>query len=378
MTEESPAAAPDPGAAPVDLRGIDDLVVAPSVEAAEAALARHALLTKPAGSLGRLEELSAWLCSVQGVCPPRPLERVKVVVFAGDHGVASRGVSAYPPEVTAQMLVNLVTGGAAVNTLAQLHGAEVRVLDLAVDVDWADQGAELPADVTRHKIRRSSGDIAVEPALSYEEAALAFQRGRDIADEEVDEGVDLLIPGDMGIGNTTAAAALTAVLTHSDVASMVGRGTGIDDATWMTKCAAVRDAARRGRRATSDMIELLSACGGADIAAISGFLVQAAVRRTPVLLDGVVTCAAALVAQRVAHRTRLWWMAGHRSPEPAQAAALERLRLVPLVDHGMRLGEGTGALMALPTLRAAQATLCGMATFDEAGVTGPTSRPSGA
>jgi nicotinate-nucleotide--dimethylbenzimidazole phosphoribosyltransferase len=168
---------------------------------------------------------------------------------------------------------------------------------------------------------------------------------------------------------------LTTVLTRSDVATMIGRGTGIDDATWMTKCAAVRDAARRGRGATGDMIGLLAACGGADIAAMSGFLVQSAVRRTPVLLDGVVSCAAALVAQRVAHRTRLWWMAGHRSPEPAQAAALERLRLVPLVDHGMRLGEGTGALVALPTLRAAQTTLSVMATFDEAHVSSPTSPP---
>ncbi len=355
----------------IDLQALAETVASPSVEARAEATRRQSLLTKPSGALGRLEELSIWLAGVQNLCPPRPIDRVTVVVFAGDHGVARNGVSAYPPEVTAQMVLNFLRGGAAVNALARLHGATVRVLDLAVDVDWEQLGTAVPGEVTAFKVRRSSDDLSVGPALSLEDATTAFEAGQAIANQEVDAGVDLLIPGDMGIGNTTSAATLTAVLTGNDVASVVGRGTGIDDATWMIKCAAVRDSARRGRAATHDMLELLATCGGADVAAMSGFLVQAAARRTPVLLDGVVSCAAALVAARISHRSREWWLAGHRSTEPAQAAALERLRLTPLIDFGLRLGEGTGALVALPVLRAAQATLSEMATFDEAEIAAP-------
>ena len=325
---------------------------------------RQSRLTKPAGALGRLEELSIWLCGVQGACPPRPLDRVRVVIFAGDHGVARSGVSAYPPEVTAQMVRNFVAGGAAVNVLARTLGASVRVVDICVDSDLSD----LPVDVTEHKVRRGSGNIAVEPAMTLAEAAQAFSVGAALADEEVDSGADLLVPGDMGIGNTTAAATLVALLTGAEVATVVGRGTGIDDATWMVKCAAVRDAARRGRPLVSEPLALLAEVGGPDLAAMTGFLVQAAVRRTPVLLDGVISGACALLAHRIAHQARSWWLAGHRSTEPAHRAALERLQLDPVLDFGLRLGEGTGALLALPILRAAGATLAEMATFDEAGV----------
>jgi nicotinate-nucleotide--dimethylbenzimidazole phosphoribosyltransferase len=362
--------------AAIDLQALDAAVGIPSADAAQSAQERQASLIKPAGSLGRLEELSIWLSSVQGACPPRPLDRVSVVVFAGDHGVARSGVSAYPPEVTAQMVRACLAGAAGINALARLTGAAVRVVDLAVDIDWDSHSQgdahPIPSAITEYKIRRSSDDLARGPALSSADATSAFLAGQQIADQEIDAGVDLLIPGDMGIGNTTAAAALTSVLTGTDVASVVGRGTGIDDATWMTKCAAVRDAARRGRLATGNMIELLAECGGADIAAMTGFLVQAAARRTPVLLDGVVSCAAALVAQRIAHRTRLWWIAGHLSPEPAHKAALERQRLTPVLDFSLRLGEGTGALLALPILRAAQVTLAEMSTFDQAAVSRPT------
>jgi nicotinate-nucleotide--dimethylbenzimidazole phosphoribosyltransferase len=222
--------------------------------------------------------------------------------------------------------------------------------------------------VTSRKVRRSSGDISVEAALTREEAEQAFLAGMSVADEEVDSGADLLIAGDMGIGNTTPSATLVAVLTDADVASVVGRGTGIDDRAWMVKCAAVRNAARRGRAQRGDQIALLAEVAGADIAAMSGFLLQAAVRRTPVLLDGVVSGAAALVAHRIAFRASAWWLAGHRSTEPAHTRALEWLDLEPLVDYGLRLGEGTGALVALPVLRAAGLTLSDMATFDEAGV----------
>lgn len=355
-------------AGPLDLARLAAGVELPDDAAREQARARQDLLAKPAGALGRLEELGAWLCGVQGRCPPQPLERVRVVVFAGDHGVARSGVSAYPPEVTAQMVRTFVAGGAAVDVLARAVGASVRVLDLAVDADLDD----LPPAVTAHKVRRGSGDIAVGPALSRAEAEQAFRAGVAVADEEVDSGADLLVPGDMGIGNTTVAAALVAVLGGAEVADVVGRGTGIDDRAWMVKCAAVRDAARRGRPVRSDPVALLAEVGGADVAAMSGFLLQAAARRTPVLLDGVVSSAAALVAHRVAYRAREWWLAGHRSPEPAQQVALERLHLTPVVDFGLRLGEGTGALVALPVLRAAGLLLAEMATFDEAGVSGRT------
>jgi nicotinate-nucleotide--dimethylbenzimidazole phosphoribosyltransferase len=331
--------------------------------AVAAARDRQRQLTKPTGALGRLEELSVWLAGAQGACPPPPLERVRVVVFAGDHGIAQAGVSAYPSEVTAQMIGNFLSGGAAVNVLARLTGASVRVVDMAVD-------AETPAEIATYKVRHGSGRIDVADALTRDEAERALGAGMAIADEEVDAGADLLVPGDMGIGNTTPAAVLVAALTGAELASVVGRGTGIDDRVWMRKAAAVRDALRRTRPVLGDPVQVLATAGGADFAAMTGFLLQAAVRRTPVVLDGVVSGACALVAHRIAFRASDWWLAGHRSTEPAHAQALDRLGLDPIVDLGLRLGEGTGALVALPVLAAAGATLREMATFDEAGVSG--------
>jgi nicotinate-nucleotide--dimethylbenzimidazole phosphoribosyltransferase len=337
-------------------------ITPPDREAAAAARARQDTLTKPRGALGRLEDLSVWVASCQGVCPPRQYQRPRVVVFAGDHGVAAAGVSAYPPEVTAQMVANFDAGGAAINVLADVVGATVRVVDIAVDVD-----EPLSPPVGAYKIRRGSGNIAVEDALSTTEVEAAIAAGRDIADEEVDSGADLLIAGDMGIGNTTPATTLVAALTNTEPVAVVGRGTGIDDCGWARKTAAIRDALYR-TRGWSDPVALLRICGGADLAAITGFCAQAAVRRTPVLLDGVAVAAAALVADRLAPGARQWWQAGHRSAEPAHALALQELELEPIVDLRMRLGEGTGAAIALPVLRAAVATLASMATFAEASV----------
>ena len=353
----------------LDLPDLVGRIGLPDEAAREAAVARQARLTKPTGALGRLEDISVWLSAVQGECPPRPLDRVRVVVFAGDHGVArTAGTSAYPPEVTAQMVLNFLAGGAAVNVLARQTGATVRVVDMAVDVDYAELGATVPDEVTRFRVRRSSGSIDREDALTREECEQAILAGIRIADDEVDAGADLLIPGDMGIGNTTPAAVIVGLLCSVDPASVVGRGTGIDDNTWMRKTAAIRDAMRRGRPLKGDMVGLLAAVGGADIAAMTGFLLAASARRTPVLLDGVVSASAAVVAHRLAFRAREWWLAGSRSTEPAQHEALDRLDLTPLVDYRLRLGEGTGALAALPLLHAAGATLREMATFDEAGV----------
>ena len=339
-------------------------IVAPDDVAATAARDRQKSLTKPPGSLGRLEDLSVWVAACQGVCPPRQFERTRVVVFAGDHGVTASGVSAFPPEVTAQMVANFDAGGAAVNVLAGGAGAGVRVVDIAVDCD-----EPLTPAIGAHKVRRSSRNLAVEDPLTADEVRAAVQAGKQIADEEVDAGADLLIAGDMGIGNTTAATTLVAVITGTEPVAAVGRGTGIDDAGWMRKTTAVRDAMYRARHHAGDPMALLQTCGGADIAAMAGFCAQAAVRRTPLLLDGVVVTAAALVADRLAPGAREWWQAGHRSTEPAHSLALARLDLEPIVDLKMRLGEGTGALVAVPIVRAAVATLASMATFGEASVT---------
>ncbi len=340
-------------------------IAAPDPDAAEAARVRQTALTKPVGALGRLEDLSVWVAACQGACPPRQFERARVVVFAGDHGVAAAGVSAYPAEVTAAMVANIAAGGAAVNVLAEVAGAGVRVADMSVDT-----AEPLSAAIGADKIRRSSGNIAVEDALTPDEVVRAIDAGRRIADEEVDSGADLLIAGDMGIGNTTPATTLIAALTDTEPVAVVGRGTGIDDAGWARKTAAIRDALYRTKRLSADPIALLRICGGADLAAMTGFLAQAAVRRTPVLLDGVVVTAAALAAERLAPGARLWWQAGHRSTEPAHTLALRHLDLEPIVDLGMRLGEGSGALVALPVLRAAVAVLASMATFEEAGIPG--------
>lgn len=326
-------------------------VSAPNPDIAAAARDRQRQLTKPDGALGRLEELSVWVAACQNRCPPETFQHPRAIVFAGDHGVAAAGVSAYPPSVTAQMVRNIEAGGAAVNVLAALAGASVRVADIAVG--------------------RPSGNIAVEDALTEEQAHAALAAGIALADAEIDSGADLLIAGDMGIGNTTPATVLVAALTGSEPVAVVGRGTGVDDAGWARKTAAVRDALRRTKDVRADPVALLARAGGADLAAITGFVAHAAVRRTPVLLDGLVVTAAALVAEQLAPGARQWWLAGHRSTEPAHSLALQRLRLDPVLDLQMRLGEGSGALVALPVLQAAAGTLAQMATFDEARIDGP-------
>jgi nicotinate-nucleotide--dimethylbenzimidazole phosphoribosyltransferase len=347
--------------APLDLDELSSRVGPPDDEAAAATRARLTALAKPAGSLGRLEELAAWLAAAQGRCPPRDPERARVVVFAGDHGVAAAGVSAYPPTATARMVELVRRGDAAVAVLAGTAGATVRVVDVGVDADT-------PADIGGHKVRRGSGRIDREDALTLAEAERAFAAGAAIADAEVDGGADLLIPGELGVGNTTVAAVLVAALTETEPVKVIGRGSGIDDATWMRKVTAIRDALRRARPYAGDPVALLAVAGGADLAAMAGFLVQAAARRTPVLLDGVVSAAAALVGQAVAPAAPAWWLAGHRSPEPAHRIALERLELEPVLDLGLRLGEGTGALVTLPLLRAAVRACAEMATREEAGL----------
>ena len=319
-------------------------------------------LAKPLGALGRLEELAVWLAGVQGTAAPRPPADVAVVVFAGDHGVTrDRAVSAYPRQVTALMVREFVRGGAAVNVLADLHGARVRVLDLGVD----DELAETPEEVRRHKVRRGSGAVHREDALGAEEDVAAVAAGTAVADEEIDAGADLLVPGDMGIGNTTVAAALVGAVLGLDADRVVGRGTGVDDATWRGKRDVVAAAIARGRPHRHDPVSLLRTIGSADVAAGTAFLARAAERGVPVLLDGVVSGACALLADRMVPGAAAWWWAGHRSTEPAHRLALAALGLTPLLDLELRLGEASGALTALPLLRTAAALLAGMATLDE-------------
>ncbi|HEX4700745.1 MAG TPA: nicotinate-nucleotide--dimethylbenzimidazole phosphoribosyltransferase [Pseudonocardiaceae bacterium] len=340
------------------------VVQAPDAQAHRQAVARQGQLTKPGGSLGRLEDLGVWIAACQGVCPPRPFARPRVVVFAGDHGVAAHGVSAYPSEVTGQMVANFLVGGAAVNVLAAAAGATVRVVDMAVD-------AATPDRVAQFKVRRGSGSIDREDALTQEQTEQAVAAGRRIADDEIDGGADLLVAGDMGIGNTTPASVLVAALTGAEPVAVVGRGTGIDDRTWMRKAAAIRDALRRARRVSGDPVALLRTSGGADLAAMAGFLAQAAVRGTPVVLDGMVVSSAAAVAEQLAPGARQWWVAGHRSVEPAHTLVLDHLNMRPLLELDMRLGEGSGAVVALPLVMMAARILTEMATFGDAGVSGP-------
>lgn len=379
-TDDSPSADSSPavpvaetGPAP-EFRGLRDVefyedpvafppVHPPSHTVAEEARARQLMLTKPAGSLGRLEELGTWISSCQDVCPPKHLERARVVVFAGDHGIAEHGVSAFPQAVTLQMADNIVGGGAAVSVLARQARATVRVADMAMS-------AERPGGLDDHKIRRSSGAIDREDALTEDEVRAAIAAGRRIADEEVDAGADLLIAGDLGIGNTTPATVLACLVTGREPVELVGRGTGIDDEGWMRKTAAIRDAMFRASRDVRDPVAMLRKVAGADIAAMAGFLAQAAVRRTPCILDGSVVTAGALMAEALAPGSRQWWTAGHRSAEPAHSASLTYLSLEPILEHSMRLGEGSGAVAALPTIHAAIAILTEMATFADAGVSG--------
>lgn len=351
-----------------DVAHYDDPVAFPPVHppshtVADEARARHLTLTKPATSLGRLEELGVWISSCQETCPPRPLDRARVVVFAGDHGVAGHGVSAFPQEVTLQMADNIVGGGAAVSVLARTAGASVRVADMAMS-------AERPGGLDDHKVRRSSGSIDREDALTPDEVRAAIAAGRRIADEEVDSGADLLIAGDLGIGNTTPATVLTCLVTGREPVELVGRGTGIDDEGWMRKTAAIRDAMFRASGDLRDPVAMLRKVGGADLAAMAGFLAQAAIRKTPCLLDGSVVTSAALMAEAMAPGSRQWWAAGHRSAEPAHTAALTYLSLDPILEHSMRLGEGSGAVAALPVVHNAVAILTQMATFADAGVAG--------
>ncbi len=338
--------------------------IRPADEAAMAAARDlQARLTKPAGSLGTLEDLSVRLAGLAGRCPPPMPEPATVAVFAGDHGVHAQGVSPWPQEVTAQMVANFVGGGAVVNAFARQNGADVLVVDVGVGIPLHGGPNLLDANV-----RRGTRDLTVEPAMTADEARTALETGISVAGALVDAGTRCLLTGDMGIANTTPAAALIAAFTGADPAAVTGRGTGIDDPTYAHKVSVVAAALARHRPDPADPVAALAAVGGLELAALAGFILGAAQRRVPVVLDGVIAASAALVAAALAPDAVAAMVAGHRSAEPGAGVALARLGLTPLLDLGMRLGEGTGAVLALPIVAGAVRVLHDVATFDAAGV----------
>jgi nicotinate-nucleotide--dimethylbenzimidazole phosphoribosyltransferase len=335
----------------------------PLDDAATAAAREHQdRLTKPRGALGELEALSVHLAGLAAVDPP-PLPEPAVVVFAADHGVHAQGVSPWPQEVTAQMAANISTGGAVVNALAAQTGARVVVVDVGVAADLS----RLPGVLDR-KVAPGPADLTRGPAMTREQAVLAVEVGIALAEHLVDEGARCLLTGDMGIANTTASAALIAAMLGLDPAVVTGRGTGIDDATLEHKTAVVRSALALHAPDPADPVGVLAAVGGLEHAGLLGLVLGASARRIPVILDGVIAGAAALVAARLHPDALVAAVAGHRSAEPGHAHALAALGLRPLIDLDLRLGEGSGALLALPLVQAAARVLRDVATFDSAGV----------
>ncbi|USQ87887.1 nicotinate-nucleotide--dimethylbenzimidazole phosphoribosyltransferase [Streptomyces phaeoluteigriseus] len=336
----------------LNLDDFTDLIERPDGGVRRDAEARRERQVVPPGSLGRLDDLGEWLAAAQGSVPVRPVVRPRVVLFAGDHGIAALGVSARAAGSAAELVRDVLEGGRPVSVLARRLDVPVRIVDMALDCE----PDAFPEDVVRHRVRRGSGRIDIEDALTTEEAEAAFLAGVAVADEEADSGTDLVVLGDVSVGGTTVAGVLVAALCGTDASVVTGRGgEAIDDLAWMRKCAAIRDALRRARPVLGDQVQLLATVGGADLAAMTGFLLQCAVRKLPVVLDGVVAAACALVGQRIAFRAPDWWLAGQSSGEPGQAKALDRMALEPLLDQGVTVGEGAGALLALPLVQAAAA-----------------------
>lgn len=334
-------------------------VEAPDPRIALGARARLDRLTKPPGSLGRLEELVVRIAVMTG-CPRPRVSAPVIFALAADHGVTALGVSAYPAAVTAQMLANLGRGGAAVNVLARQVGARVVVADLGVAGD-----APVPAGVVDCRVAPGTRNFTEGPAMTREEALAALRAGEALVEAT---GADLVATGEMGIGNSTAASALTAALTGAAPSAVTGRGTGVDDRGLARKLDAVTRALAANRPDPTDPLGVLAAVGGLEIAGLVGVILAGAARRVPVVLDGFIAGAAALVAARLAPHCREYLVAAHLSAEPGHRLLLGTLGLVPLLDLGLRLGEGTGAALAIGLVRAALACADEMATFEDAGV----------
>ena len=349
---------------PARLTSLIDRIAPLDAAAMDAARQRQDLLTKPPGSLGRLERLATQLAGITGRPLPR-LPRKAVIVMAADHGVAGEGVSAYPQEVTAEMVRNFASGGAAINVLARQAGARVIVVDIGV-------ASELPATlpIVHRKIAFGTANLTDGPAMTREQALAAINVGIEVVALEAKRGLDVVCLGEMGIGNTTAASALVAAITGLPVAEVTGRGTGIDDATWRHKVAIIERALDVTKPDASEPLDVLAKVGGLEIAGLVGVALGAASQRIAVVVDGFIATSAAMVAVLLCPHIRSYLIAAHRSVEVGHRAALESLELEPLLALDLRLGEGSGAALVLPIFDAALALLIEMATFEQAGVSG--------
>lgn len=336
-------------------------------EAVKRAEQRLDILTKPPGSLGRLEELAVRLAGISGTEQPAYGKRT-VVVMAADHGVCSEGVSAFPQEVTVQMAYNFLGGGAGVNVLARQAGAEVKLVDIGIAGDVSHP------ELIARKVRYGSGNMAQGPAMSREEALQAVLAGISVAEEAVKSGTEIFITGEMGIGNTTASAAVLCALEGIPAETAVGRGTGIDDERLRHKIAVVERALKLNAPDPGDGMDVLSKVGGLEIAGLAGLILGAADAKVPVVLDGFISGAAALVAKALAPESVNYMIASHISGEQGHRLMLERLGLTALLDLGLRLGEGTGGVLCLHLIEAAGRIMREMATFESAGVSGAESR----
>jgi nicotinate-nucleotide--dimethylbenzimidazole phosphoribosyltransferase len=337
-------------------------IPAPDLAAAEAARARQATLTKPGGSLGRLEDLSVQLAAITGQAR-LSVARKAVIVMAGDHGVTAEGVSAYPAEVTPQMVLNFLHGGAAINVLARQAQARVVVVDVGVASDLSP----MPGLVLR-KVAHGTRNMVHGPAMTRAEAEAAIGVGLEVVQAEIANGLDLVATGDMGIGNTTPSAAMAAVITGRPVAQVTGRGTGVDDAGLARKVANIERAIAVNRPDPKDALDVVSKVGGFEIAGLAGVILGAAARRVPVVIDGFISGAAALLAVGLRPEVKPYLIAAHQSVEIGHRAVLEFLGLQPLFDLGLRLGEGTGAVLAFNLVEASARVLNEMATFADASV----------
>lgn len=330
--------------------------------AMQSARDRQNRLTKPPGSLGRLEDISIQLAGITGQSRPR-LEQPVVITMAGDHGVALQGVSAYPREVTPQMVMNFLRGGAAINVLARHVGARVVVVDMGV-------ASELPSDagLVSIKIALGTRDFSQGPAMTGEQAKSAVEAGIEVATREIECGADLLATGDMGIGNTTPSSAIVAAFTGLPAAQVTGRGTGVDDAGLARKVAVIERALQINRPDPSNALDVLSKVGGYEIGGLAGVIIGGASRRVPVVIDGFISGAAAMIAYHLAPSVQPYMIAAHQSVEIGHRAMLDHMQLKPLLDLDLRLGEGTGAVLGISLCQAACKILDEMATFEQAGI----------
>jgi nicotinate-nucleotide--dimethylbenzimidazole phosphoribosyltransferase len=323
---------------------------------------RQDKLTKPPGSLGTLEELSIRIAGISGDSRPKLKDKV-IITMAGDHGVTDAGVSAYPKEITAQMIYNFINGGAAINVLARHVGARVVVVDMGVAADIKHE------QLIDKKIAYGTADMTKGAAMTYDDAVRAIEAGIDVFEHEaVEKGADIVCVGDMGIGNTTPSSAIAAVITGAPISAVTGRGAGIDDATLEMKIKTIEGAIRVNQPDRKDPIDVLAKVGGFEFGGMAGVVLAAAAHRIPVVIDGFVASTAALVAYELAPAVKDYMIAAHRSVERGHPVVLDHIGLKPLLDLDMRLGEGTGAALSMSIVEAACKILSEMATFEEAGV----------